>query len=152
MLGLWVVTSIAGYLVATLGPRQESPVPQAEGDSPRNPLEVSTALVFAGLFVGIVIVTQLVARTLGAAAVYALAAVMGTVDIDPFILGLTQSAGTAAATPLHMAAVAILIAAASNNLMKGIYALLFADRRTGLFALALMAALAAATLGVIWGL
>lgn len=149
MLGLWVATSLVGLLTATAGVHPE-PAAQPADNGTRNPLEITTALVFAGLFVGIGALTQLAARTLGAAAVYALGAVMGTVDIDPFILGLTQSAG--AATPLHMASVAILIAAASNNLIKGIYAFIFADRRTGLLALALMAVLAAATLSAIWGL
>jgi uncharacterized membrane protein (DUF4010 family) len=149
MLGLWAATTLVGYLTAALSTRSSAPAAATENGS-RNPLEVTTALIFAGLFVGIAAVTQLVARTLGAAAVYALAAVMGTVDIDPFILGLTQSAG--AATPLHMACVAILIATASNNLMKGVYAFIFGDRRTGLLALILMALAAAATLCNIWGL
>lgn len=149
MLALWAATSLVAYLIAALGGRQEVGTAQA-AEAPRNPLEISTALVFAGLYVGLAAVTQLAARTLGAVGVYGLATIMGTVDIDPFILGLTQSAG--AATPLHMASVAIVIAAASNNLIKGIYAFLFADRRTGLLSLTLMVALAAATLAVIWGL
>jgi uncharacterized membrane protein (DUF4010 family) len=151
MLALWVATSLVGYLVATLGVRQETTA-ATTSNGPKNPLEISTALMFAALFVGIAAATQYAARTLGAAGVYSLAAIIGMVDIDPFILGLTQSAGATAATPVHMASVAICIAAASNNLMKGIYAVIFGDRRTGLLALALMAALAVATLSVIWGL
>jgi uncharacterized membrane protein (DUF4010 family) len=54
---------------------------------------------------------------------------MGVSDVDPFILGLTQSAGTS--TPLTLAAAGIIIAAASNNLIKGIYARAFAGSRTG---------------------
>ena len=45
---------------------------------------------------------------------------MGVTDVDPFIMGLTQAAGTL--TPVKVAAGAILIAAASNNIVKGIYA------------------------------
>jgi uncharacterized membrane protein (DUF4010 family) len=45
---------------------------------------------------------------------------MGVTDVDPFIMGMTQSAGTL--TSLKVAAAAVLIAAASNNLVKGIYA------------------------------
>jgi uncharacterized membrane protein (DUF4010 family) len=54
---------------------------------------------------------------------------MGVTDVDPFILGITQSAGRT--TPLSVASAAILIAAASNNVIKGIYAISFGDRQTG---------------------
>ena len=54
---------------------------------------------------------------------------MGVSDVDPFIMGLTQAAG--ALTPVKVAAAAILIAAASNNVVKGIYAFSLADRKTG---------------------
>jgi uncharacterized membrane protein (DUF4010 family) len=66
---------------------------------------------------------------------------MGVTDVDPFIMGMTQAAG--ALTPLKVAAVAVAIAASSNNLVKGIYAYSVADRKTGLQSLALLAALAA---------
>jgi uncharacterized membrane protein (DUF4010 family) len=49
--------------------------------------------------------------------------------VDPFVLSLTQSAGTITSTGL--AAAAILIASASNNVMKALYAFGFADRKTG---------------------
>jgi uncharacterized membrane protein (DUF4010 family) len=55
-------------------------------------------------------------------------------------MGMTQSAGSTA--PLTVAATAILIAAASNNLVKGIYAYFAADRKTGTQSLCLLAALA----------
>ena len=57
------------------------------------------------------------------------------------IMGLTQAAGTL--TPLKVAAVAILIAAASNNIAKGIYAFSLADRKTGIQSLVFLVALAA---------
>ena len=57
-------------------------------------------------------------------------------------MGMTQSAGSA--TALDVAAAAILIAASSNNLVKGIYAFVLADRSTGIRILSLLAALALA--------
>jgi uncharacterized membrane protein (DUF4010 family) len=69
---------------------------------------------------------------------------MGVSDVDPFIMGLTQAAGTI--TPLKVAAGAILIAAASNNIVKGIYAYSLADRKTGLQSLIFLIMLAAAGL------
>jgi uncharacterized membrane protein (DUF4010 family) len=99
--------------------------------------------------------TQLAVNFLGRAGVNALAAIMGVTDVDPFITGMTQAAGTLA--PLRVAAAAVTIAAASNNLMKGIYAYCLlpiaycllpiayclADRRTGVAALSFLAGLAA---------
>jgi uncharacterized membrane protein (DUF4010 family) len=69
---------------------------------------------------------------------------MGVTDVDPFIMGMTQSAGAGAT--LTVASAAILIAAASNNLVKGIYAYTIGDRKTGLQSLCLLACLAAAGL------
>ena len=111
---------------------------------PKNPLEMRAALGFAVLFVTMLIATHLVVTYLGSAGVYSLAALMGLADVDPFIMGMTQAAGANAT--LAVAAGAILIAAASNNLVKGIYAYSLSDRKTGVLSLSLLAALAAAGL------
>jgi uncharacterized membrane protein (DUF4010 family) len=87
------------------------------------------------------IATQLAVTYLGKAGVNTLAAIMGVTDVDPFIMGMTQAAG--ALTPLRVAASAVLIAAASNNLVKGIYAYSLGDRKTGIQGFVLLAVLAA---------
>jgi uncharacterized membrane protein (DUF4010 family) len=116
---------------------------------PKNPLELRAALGFAVLFVAIVVATHLVVTYLGKAGVFSLAAVMGVTDVDPFIMGMTQSAGASA--PLGVAAAAIMIAASSNNLVKGIYAYSLSDRKTGVLSLSLLAALAVAGIApLIW--
>jgi uncharacterized membrane protein (DUF4010 family) len=107
---------------------------------PKNPLELSSAFLFAGLFVGMLFITHLALTYLGRGGLYALAAVMGVTDVDPFILSLAESASSL--TPVTVAAGAIVIAAASNNFIKGIYAFGFGDRRTGTQGLALLTALA----------
>ena len=111
---------------------------------PNNPLEMRAALFFAVLFLTMLVATHLVVTYLGKAGVYSLAALMGVTDVDPFIMGLTQSAGKASA--LTVAASGILIAAASNNLVKGIYASSMSDRITGRLSLMLLASLAIAGL------
>jgi uncharacterized membrane protein (DUF4010 family) len=111
---------------------------------PKNPLELLTAFMFAALFLAMLVITQLAATYLGKGGVDTLAAIMGVSDVDPFIMGLTQAAGTL--TPVKVAAGAILIAAASNNIAKGIYAWSLADRKTGLQGLLLLVGLAAAGL------
>jgi len=110
----------------------------------KNPLELKTAFLFAAIFVGVLILTDAAILHMGLRALYALAAVMGVTDVDPFIMGLTQAAGNA--TTLGAAAAATLIAASSNNLVKGLYAIIFADRKTGIPAFIALAALAAAGL------
>ena len=87
---------------------------------PKNPLELSAAFLFAGLFLGMLFITRLALLYSGRAGLFAVAGVMGVTDVDPFILSLAESAS--ALTPVTLAGSAIIIAAASNNLIKGIYA------------------------------
>jgi uncharacterized membrane protein (DUF4010 family) len=108
---------------------------------PKNPLELVAAFGFAGLFLAMLVATQLAVIFLGKAGVDLLATIMGVTDVDPFILGMTQAAGTL--TPLKEAAGAVLIAASSNNLIKGIYAYSLAGGKTKIQAFGLLAALAA---------
>ena len=109
--------------------------------SPKNPLELRAAFLFAFLFLAMITATQLAIAYLGRAGINTLAAIMGVTDVDPFILGITQTAG--ASTPSKLGAEAILIAAASNNFVKGIYAYAFADRKTGIQSVCLLVALGA---------
>jgi uncharacterized membrane protein (DUF4010 family) len=66
---------------------------------------------------------------------------MGVSDVDPFIMGMTQAAP--ALTALKVAAAAIAIAAASNNVVKGIYSYSLAGRKTGVQSLVMLLVLAA---------
>lgn len=108
---------------------------------PRNPLELWVAFLFGGIFIGMLVLTDLAVTHLGRRGVFGLAGVMGFTDVDPFVLSLTQSAGSL--TTLAIAASSIVISTASNNALKAIYAFIFADRRTGLQSLALLLAFAA---------
>jgi uncharacterized membrane protein (DUF4010 family) len=103
----------------------------------KNPLELSTAFLFAAMFMVLLAASHYALEHFGRSGIYGLAAIAGMTDIDPFVLGMTQS-GQASAFAAH----AIAIAASSNNVVKGFYALGFADRRTGVQALALLSALA----------
>ncbi|HEX4014858.1 MAG TPA: DUF4010 domain-containing protein [Candidatus Cybelea sp.] len=110
-----------------------------------NPLQLWTALIFAALFVAVSMLATFAQQTFGHAGIYVLAAVVGVTDIDPFVLSLAQ--GGAGAAGLSAAAIAILIAASSNNLLKAVYALGFSRQRAALVpagALALLAGIGAA--------
>lgn len=135
-LALAAVGAAAGAFVYTRGAGGEPAT-----RTPRNPLALQTAVVFAVIFVGVQIATRLVTEHLGKAGIFALAAIMGISDVDPFILGLTQASTRAVSLPT--AAIAIVIAAASNDLVKAIYAYAFARGPTGRRSLALLLAFAA---------
>ncbi len=142
----FLVLAGAALGVGWLWARRADPSTQAvqREFEPKNPLELLAAFFFAALFLGMLVATQLAVTYLGRAGVNTLAAIMGITDVDPFIMGMTQSAGTL--TPLNIAAAAVLIATASNNFVKGIYAYSLADRKTGLQSLLLMTTLAVAGL------
>lgn len=104
-----------------------------------NPLELTSALTFAGIFTVVLVATRFVADRFGGTGVLVLAAIMGAADVDPFVLGLTQTVG--AGLVLEIAVLAVLIAAAVNNLMKGVYALIFGSKTTGLVSVAVLSTL-----------
>jgi uncharacterized membrane protein (DUF4010 family) len=106
----------------------------------QNPLEMRAAFFFAGIFLVILIATKLVFSYLGNRGAYILAAAVGFADVDPFIMSMTQAAGSTA--HLSLSAGVIVLAAASNNMAKGLYAFFFGSRtvgRQGLFLLAMLA-------------
>ncbi len=132
-----------GLAVAALQYRRAGGTASATRDiNPRNPLEFSSALLFAVLFVVVSIVTQWARSHFGTVGVDALAAVVGFTDIDPFVLSIAQ--GGTGSMPDNLAKVAILIAIASNNTLKASVALVVAGWRASLPAAATLVALAAA--------
>jgi uncharacterized membrane protein (DUF4010 family) len=90
---------------------------------PANPLQLTTALIFAVLFLAISLLTAWVESVFGQAGILTLAALVGASDIDPFVLSLAQ--GGASPMPLSAIGAAVLIAASANNLAKAGYAIGF---------------------------
>ena len=88
-----------------------------------NPLQLTTALIFAALFMAISLVTVWVELIFGQAGILTLAALVGASDIDPFVLNLAQ--GGAPGMSITALAAAVLIAASANNLAKAVYAIGF---------------------------
>ena len=124
---LGLAAALAGFVWSRV-PDREGAAPAREYEA-RNPLEIRAAFLFAAIFVVILVATEIVLSRFGRVGIFGLATVMGCTDVDPFIMGLTQTAGSS--TPLLTAAASVTVATASNNAVKGIYAFLFADRRTG---------------------
>ncbi len=88
-----------------------------------NPLQISTAAIFAGAFVAVSVIAAWARMAFGQSGVLVLAAVVGAADIDPFVLNLAQ--GGVADMPATALSAAVLVAASSNNAIKAAYALLF---------------------------
>ncbi len=139
MISLALLALIGGYAWSRLG---EVRIREVQHESKaRNPLEIRSGLVFAMLFVVMLVVTNLAIEYLGNNGVYTLGLIMGVADVDPFIMGLTQSVPSL--TPGAVAAVGILIATSANNAAKGFYAYTLASKETAKASLLLMLSLSA---------
>ena len=118
---LGVLTVALGCVWARIPSKDEEAPALAPGRA--NPLELTSAFFFAFIFLVMVVATHLVVAHLGQGGVLTLAGIMGVTDVNPFIMGLTQEAGRTAS--MHIAASGIIVATASNNLVKGGYAYFF---------------------------
>jgi uncharacterized membrane protein (DUF4010 family) len=117
--------------------------------STKNPLELSSAFLLGLVFVVVLVATNFALIHLGNGGIYGMALISGLAPVDPFILGLTQTAGKM--TPMALAVTGVIIAAASNNFAKAFIALLLADPKTGRQSLILMLGLTAlGLLPLVW--
>ncbi len=137
--------SLAGLVVCALQYRFAKPAPhdaktQRLPPSGGNPLELGPAALFAFLFVAVSLLSKWAATQFGTSGIYALAAIVGVTDIDPFVLNLAQG-GTSGMSDSALAA-AILIAVSSNNILKAVYAAFFAGGRATAVSAAVLVLLA----------
>jgi uncharacterized membrane protein (DUF4010 family) len=109
--------------------------------STKNPLELSSAFLLGLVFLVVLVATNFALIHLGSGGIYGMAVISGLAPVDPFIMGLTQTAGNM--TAMGLAVAGVIIAAASNNFAKAFIAYALADRKTGRQSLILMLALTA---------
>lgn len=115
---------------------------EAKSEPPsKNPLELGSAFLLGLVFVAVLVITNFALIHLGSGGIYAMAVISGLAPVDPFIMGLTETAG--ATTAMSLAVAGILVAAASNNFAKAFIAYSLADKKTGRQTLILMLALTA---------
>jgi len=144
MLGL----ALTGFLLAAglywFGPARhpDSSSPPA----PSNPLELGAAAIFAASFIVVSVVSSWAAQKFGTAGIYALAAIVGVSDIDPFVLSLAQNG--AGQISVEVAVIAILLATSSNNLLKATYVVVYSGRTELIWPVAALAGLAACGIGL----
>ncbi len=134
----FIALTVAGIVAAWIwSARPDQASGEIKNDAvARNPLEISEAFLFACVFALMLALTYYARIYLGRGGIYGLAALTGFTDIAPFVLGLASTAGANVSVPL--AASAIAVAAASNNVVKAGYAYGFGDRKTGLQSLILL--------------
>jgi uncharacterized membrane protein (DUF4010 family) len=142
--GLGVVMAMGWYWMGGPRPHDEGPA-----SAPANPLELVTAVTFAALFVAVSIASSWATQRFGSAGIYALAAIIGVSDIDPFVLNLAQPEAAQVAT--NVAVGAILVATSSNNLVKAVYAVGYSGATMGVVPVAALALLAACGIGIAVG-
>lgn len=136
LLNILLLPFLSLFLFAVLGgviwSRFADPAKKEEKPEPelKNPLELWAAFLFALIFTVVLILTQLTVEFIGTKGIYYLAALVGGLDVDPFLMGITQTGGST--IPFAVAAIALLVAASSNNLIKGIYSLIFGSPKTGI--------------------
>jgi uncharacterized membrane protein (DUF4010 family) len=102
-----------------------------EASEVKHPLELTTAILFAALFMVFAFLTNYVTSQYGSHGLKFLAMIVGFTDIDPFILSLLS--GKFAVTDSAIVS-AIMLASGSNNLLKAAYAVALARNRSVLFA------------------
>ncbi len=119
-------------IIALLTVRNHAPELHDAGDV-KHPLELSTAFLFALLFMLFTFLTNYVTSNYGSHGLKSLAIIVGFIDIDPFILSLLSGKFTVS-DPVIVSAV--ILASGSNNLLKAAYAIALARNRSILFAAA----------------
>jgi uncharacterized membrane protein (DUF4010 family) len=118
--------------------------PKAETNpehSTKNPLELSSAFLLGLVFLVVLVATNFALIHLGSGGIYGMAVISGLAPVDPFIMGLTQTAGKM--TSMSLAVAGVTVAAASNNFAKAFIALVLGDPKTGRQSLILMLGLTA---------
>ena len=138
---LGLAMAMGWYLLG--GPRARSETPAG---APSNPLELVAAVTFAVLFVAVSIATAWATQRFGSTGIYALAAIIGVSDIDPFVLNLAQPDAAQVATDVAVGA--ILIATSSNNLVKAAYAVGYSGAKMRAVPVAALAVLAASGIAI----
>jgi uncharacterized membrane protein (DUF4010 family) len=97
----------------------------------KHPLELSTAIIFALLFILFAFLTQYITSNYGSHGLKSLAVIVGFTDIDPFILSLLSGKFIVPDTTIVSA---VILASGSNNLLKAAYAVALARNRSVLLA------------------
>jgi uncharacterized membrane protein (DUF4010 family) len=121
--GLFVASLGVAYFLARRG---KASATGGHDTVAANPLDLPVAFLFAAMFVLFAAVTNYVTQHFGAGGLHVLSFVVGFSDIDPFIFSLLDGKFQVSSGAVVSA---VLIASASNNLLKAIYAMVLSRSR-----------------------
>jgi len=149
---LWVrrdqSTSVATPVPLDMASDEAAEGAPIEGEEPalrKNPLELNSALFFAFMFVAVSLATKYTLLYYKGMGLRMLSFLVGCSDITPFVVSVLQgNLGIGTAQILQ----AIIIASASNNLLKVAYTYMFGTRRTA--NLAAMGMVSLAVLSIVY--
>jgi len=125
-LGLRVAAPLAALALLPAGAALwHARLPAASGAgkaelSLENPLQLEGALLLAGLITGLAIAVRAAEHWVGPRGVYAVALLSGVADVDA--LGLSVAQASRETMELHVAATAVVLAAAMNTAVKAVLA------------------------------
>lgn len=142
---LGLATAAAGGFVAFIWHTARQGKMESEKVSFANPFELTEAIKFALFLTVVLILERFLSDKFGAAGLYALATIAGLADVDVITLSVARSARIE--TDLTGPVIAILLAVASNTLVKSIFII----RSGGVFARWSVAALVAMTVAAAIG-
>ena len=145
-LAAFIICALQYWSFGRSANHQAEPQTAMQPSTKGNPLELGPAAIFALLFIAVSLASSFATAQFGTSGIYALAAIIGVSDIDPFVLNLAQ--GGAANVPNVALSAAILIAASSNNVLKAFYAISFAGGRATAASAAALIVLAIAGVGL----
>ncbi len=123
-LALFFITLITAYVLYIKKDKDVADTSKTQ-DTHRNPLEFKVAIIFALVYVGFNYLNGFTISHYGNSGLTVLSFVAGLSDIDPFLLNLVQTKYEIAEIILAFAA---LQATMANNLLKGIYTYILADK------------------------
>jgi len=135
-------TIISGYFYKKS--RSDTALNVAQNED-KNPLELSTAFIFALLFIAMAVVTHFVLGRYGDMGLNILSFIVGFTDIDPFVLSILSSKFSVTTSS---AASAIMIATGSNNILKAFYAYVFSKNKAGMMSALSLLILGLMTIGI----
>lgn len=144
-----VVMTLLLYLPALIiWKRHQGRLAVGRPELTQNPLDLKSALVFGLLLVAILLLGEFLQEWLGDLGIYVLAATSGVADVDAITLSLTRMSQDSLA--LQTAVIGIVIAAATNNLVKSGIAGAIGRRELGTLVAGPMILSLAAGLAVAW--
>lgn len=107
---------VVGLIAARLIARHDGQAPAPAGERIQNPFKLTSALVFAALYAGVLVLARAASEYLGSGGMLAAAVVSSVADVDAVTIAITRLGP--GQDEWRLAAAAVSVAAVVNTLMK----------------------------------